>query len=339
MPKWLICVPLVAQWLWLGLRHRSLTLPSAANPTITCGGLVGEGKLEYFAAMGPYARALTGRHCGLRVEAEVSREAVRAALAKAGLGFPLVAKPDLGLCGFGVRRISSEPALLDYLRAFPAGETVVLQEYLDAPGEAGIFYVRDPDCGQGRIIGLALRSFPQVVGDGVRTVGQLVDQDPRTRRLRGSPLHEPAFDASAVPARGEVVRLATIGSTRVGGLYRDGAGCITPALLRAMRRIAEDMPRFHFGRFDVRFDTIESLRAGVGLRIMEVNGAGSEAIEAWDPDTKIFEAFGRIFRKQALLFRVGAARRAEGVRPVGLLHLARLHWRQLQLIERYPPSN
>jgi hypothetical protein len=51
LPKWLICVPLALQWLWLGLRHRSLTLPTAANPRITAGGLVGEGKLEYFAGM------------------------------------------------------------------------------------------------------------------------------------------------------------------------------------------------------------------------------------------------------------------------------------------------
>src|SRR5438128_8920264 len=59
MPKWLICVPLALQWCWLGLRHGSLTLPSAANPRITAGGLVGEGKLEYFEQMGPVGRAAT----------------------------------------------------------------------------------------------------------------------------------------------------------------------------------------------------------------------------------------------------------------------------------------
>ena len=59
MPKWLICVPLAVQWCWLGLRHGSLTLPSAANPCITSGGLVGEGKLEYFEQMGPKGRAMT----------------------------------------------------------------------------------------------------------------------------------------------------------------------------------------------------------------------------------------------------------------------------------------
>jgi len=39
MPKWMICIPLTLQWLWLSLRYRSFTLPSAANPAITSGVL------------------------------------------------------------------------------------------------------------------------------------------------------------------------------------------------------------------------------------------------------------------------------------------------------------
>lgn len=339
MPKWLICVPLALQWLWLGLRYGSLTLPSAANPGITSGGLVGEGKLEYFAAMGPRALAATARHCAVRNAGASVATMVRTQVAQAGLAYPLVAKPDLGLCGHGVRRIDSEDALLAYLADFPRGETVVLQEYLPQPGEAGIFYARDPATGRGAIVGLALRTFPQVVGDGTSTVADLVAADARARRALSSRRHQAGFDPTAVPAAGAVVRLATIGSTRVGGLYRNGEDCITPELLAAMDAIADDMPRFHAGRFDVRFETLAALRAGTGLRIMEVNGAGSEAIEAWDPDIGLVDAFRRIFRKQALLFAIGAARRREGARPIGLLQLARLNRRQLRLIERYPRSN
>ena len=339
MPKWLICVPLVAQWLWLGLRYRSMTLPTAANPAITAGGLVGEGKLEYFRGMGPLARAATATHCGVVNEPGLGAASLQATLQEAGLSFPLIAKPDLGLCGHGVQRIDGMPALLAYLAGFPRGETVVLQEYLPQAGEAGIFYARDPVSGAGTIIGLALRSFPQVTGDGVHTVAELVAADPRASRTVKSARHQCAFDASAVPAPGESVRLATIGSTRVGGLYRDGAACITPQLVGAIDAIARDMPQFHFGRFDVRFDSLAGLRAGTGLRIMEVNGAGSESIEAWDPGTGLVRGLRTIFRKQALLFAIGAARRREGVRPIPLLELARLNRRQYRLIAHYPPSN
>ena len=65
IPKWLNLIPMVLQWLWLGLRHRSLTLPSAVNPRITAGGLVGDTKSEYFACMGPRARARRAIHIAL----------------------------------------------------------------------------------------------------------------------------------------------------------------------------------------------------------------------------------------------------------------------------------
>lgn len=337
MPKWLICVPLVLQWLWLSLRHGGVTLPSVANPSITSGGLVGETKLEYFRGMGPLALSFTALHCAAPPALRESMPQLRSALAREGIGFPLIAKPDLGMCGFGVRRIDSETELARYLSGFPAAQTVVLQEYLAEEGEAGIFYARDPGEPTGRIIGLALRFFPSVTGDGRSSIDALIDSDPRAVRVR-HPDHTLAIDASAVPAAGKCVRLATIGSTRVGGLYRDGADSITAELSARIDGIARDMQQFHFGRFDVRFADGDALRAG-RVRIMEVNGAGSEAIQAWDPGFGLRRAFGIIFAKQRMLFRIAAANRGRGHRPIGLWRLGQLHFMQQKLLDSYPPSN
>jgi hypothetical protein len=337
MPKWLICVPLVLQWLGLALRHGGLTLPSAANPAITAGGLVGETKLEYFASMGELALAATARHCALPPADRGSLAAMRAALARAGLDFPLVAKPDLGMCGFGVRRLDDEAQLAAYVAGFPREQTLVLQEYLADEGEAGIFYARDPGAAHGRIIGLALRYFPRVTGDGISSVDALIGRDPRAGRVRHGG-HTLAVDGARVPAANEQVRLATIGSTRVGGLYRDGSHCVTPALAARVDAIARDMAQFHFGRFDVRFADEAALRAGA-IRIMEVNGAGSEAIEAWDPAFGLRRALATIFAKQRTLFEIAASSRRRGARPIGLWRLARLHFAQQRLLDAYPPSN
>lgn len=339
MPKWLICVPLTLQWLWLSLRYRSLTLPSCANPAITSGGLVGEGKLEYFAGMGPKARSATAPWVPVSTQRGWQDSELQAAMSGAGLAFPVIAKPDLGLCGYGVRRIDAMGELQVYLTAFPTNETVVLQQYLRQEGEAGIFYARDPVTDEGQIIGLALRYFPRVVGDGVHSVEQLVARDQRASRMAHSPRHESCYDAARVPAPGEVVRLSTVGSTRVGGLYRDGAACITPRLLQAVDAIARDMPDFHFGRFDVRYDSLADLEAGQGFTIMEINGAGSEAIEAWDPGTSLMAGLRMIFSKQRMLFAIGDAMRERGFKPMGLLSLIKLNTRQQRLIARYPPSN
>jgi len=340
LPKWVIIVPLAVQWLYLSLRFGGATLPSAANPTITAGGLVGEGKLEYLAQMGPLARAATATSTGVRIDRQtVSSAALAGAMRTAGLDFPVIAKPDLGLCGYGVRRVDSLPALLDYAHGFPDGETMVLQRYLPDEGEAGIFYARDPHSGRGSVIGLALRHFPQVVGDGASTVAQLIAACPRARRLLGRSAHLCDIDPALVPAAGRRLRLATIGSTRVGGLYLDGAHLITPRLSEAIDAIARDMDQFHFGRFDVRFTTPEELAMGRGFTIMEVNGAGSEAIQAWDPAVGLLAGFRAIFAKQRLLFEIGAANRRRGARTISLIELARLNAAQNRLLDAYPPSN
>lgn len=339
MPKWLICIPLVIQWSWLALRYRSVTLPTAANPRITAGGLVGEGKLEYFDLMGPIARAATARHVGLRDARRLADAELAATLARAGLAFPLVAKPDLGLCGYGVCKLDSLAALRDYAECYPDGETIVLQEYLSEDHEAGIFYARHPQSGAGRLIGLALRYYPRVTGDGVATLEQLIRNDRRAVRVLDSPAHACGLDLGAILPAGQVVRLSTIGSTRVGGLYRDGGALATPALTAAIDAIARDMPEFHVGRFDVRFRSAAELAAGAGFTIMEVNGAGSEAIQAWDPDIGLAAGFRMIFAKQRVVFAIGAANRRRGFRPIGPLALVRLNWRQNGLIDQYPSSN
>lgn len=340
MPKWLIIVPLALQWVWLSLRFGGATVPSAANPGITAGGLVGEGKLEYFAQMGPLARSVTAASVGFRVDRRaLDAAALCAAMDSAALRFPVIAKPDLGLCGYGVRRIDDLAGLHAYAAAFPDGETIVLQRYLPEEGEAGIFYARDPRSNRGAVIGLALRHFPQVVGDGRRTVAALMRSNTRAMRMAGGAAHLSDTDPDLVPAAGQRVRLSTIGSTRVGGLYLDGAHLITPALTAAIDAIARDMGDFHFGRFDVRFTTPEALARGTGFTIMEVNGAGSEAIQAWDPGVGVVAGLRTIFAKQRLLFEIGAANRRRGARPIGLFALARLNAAQNRLLDAYPPSN
>jgi hypothetical protein len=339
LPKWLICIPLAVQWFWLGLRHGGLTLPSAANPNITAGGLVGEGKIEYFEQMGPLGRAATAPYLGVRIADDLSEAGLASALAAAHIAFPVVAKPDLGLCGYGVRKLPGMDALRSYIAAFPRGEVLVLQAYLPQEHEAGLFYARDPRSGAGRLIGLTLRHYPRVTGDGHSTLGDLIRRDQRLQRMLRSPAHSCPLDLDSIPQAGQTVRLATIGSTRIGGLYRDGAALITDALSAAIDRIAREMPDFHFGRFDVRFDDVAELQAGRGFSIMEVNGAGSEAIQAWDPGTGLIAGLRMIFAKQRLLFEIGAANRKRGARTIGLRELVRLNSRQNRLIDLYPSSN
>lgn len=350
IPPVLFYVPLALQWIYLGIRYRSLTLPSVANPLIEAGGMWGESKSGCLRQVSPQHRcwvaafATVTRTAGAATPEADFREAERV-MGRAGLDYPVVVKPDIGWRGFGVRLISDAAELRDYIDDFPPGETIILQQPVPYDGEAGVFYVRRPDEPEGHIFSLTLRYFPYVVGDGRATLQRLILRDPRTNwkaslHLGADPQHLGAQprDLKAVPRRGEVVRLAFIGSNRVGGLYRDGGRHITPALTARFAAIARGIPEFYFGRFDVRFKSMDRLEAGEDFAIIEINGAGSEAITVWDPELPMREVYATLFRQQALLFEVAAANRARGFRPIGLGAFLRLARRQRRLIARYPPS-
>lgn len=339
LPKWLNCIPILVQWLWLSLRYGSVSLPSAANPYITCGGMVGEGKIEYFECMGDEAKSAVADYIDVEVIGAISVEEAIYKMQIHNLNFPVVAKPNVGWCGYGVRLIFNVRELVEYFNSFPKGEIAILQRYLPEAGEAGLFYARLPGENVGKLIGITLRYFPQVTGDGINTIRQLIAMDPRLQRIENNSLHCADFNPDLIPDNGQQVRLATIGSTRIGGLYCDGSDHITPQLNKAVDAIARDMKEFYVGRFDVRYESLNQLQSGLGFTIMEVNGSGSESVHAWDPKYSILESYGIIFAKQRLLFQIGSANRKLGYKAIGLYKLARLHFHQQRLIKLYPLSN
>jgi hypothetical protein len=269
-----------------------------------------------------------------------------AALAAAGLGFPVVAKPDVGWRGFGVQLLRDRQALAAYVAAFPPGLCFLLQRPLDMAGEAGVLYARLPGEPNGHVVSLTLRYFPHVVGDGTSCLRDLVLAGERTAWKAAVHLGFDARHAGAdpaaldrVPATGEVVRLSFIGSNRVGGLYRDARAEITPALERRFDAISKAIPEFYYGRYDIRFASVERLREGEDFGIIEINGAGGEAIHVWDPEMPLAQVFRELRAQQRLLFEIGACNRARGYRPAGFGAMLLSAWRQHRMIVRYPPSS
>lgn len=348
IPPKLFYLPLALQWLFLALRHRSLSLPTLANPHIEVGGLWGESKRAYLDMVSGDARHWLARYVTL-TRGEDADADFRLAMARAqdaGLAFPMVAKPDVGWQGYGVRPVASEEALHTYIAAFPEEATLMLQEMVAWEGEAGVFYLRWPGQDRGTVISLTLRYFPHVTGNGANTVRELILKDERASWKAG--LHLGRQDAHGgvppevldrVPDAGETVRLSFIGSIRVGGLYRDADAEITPEMSARFDAISRSMPEFHYGRYDVRFESLERLRAGEAFRIIEINGAGSESISAWDPEKSLGEVYGRLLRHQRLLFEIGARNRARGWKPASPAAVLRAARRQTRLIRRYPPSS
>jgi hypothetical protein len=266
-------------------------------------------------------------------------------MSEADIEFPLVAKPDIGWQGFGVRKIDHENALLDYLKIFPKNVGLLIQELIPYDGEAGVFYARMPNEAHGKVFSLTLRYFPYVIGDGISTLYELIKNNPRTGfkseyflgknhdHLGLSPER-----LSSIPFEEEMVRLAFIGSIRIGGIYRDARHLITPELSERFDEIARSIPEFYYGRFDIRFKSTELLKAAEDFSIIEVNGAGSEPIHAWDPEVSMINLYRELFKTQSLLFRIAAENRKRGFKTDGLVSFIKAAKKQNKLIKLYPPA-
>ena len=332
-PDWAFYAPIVAQWILLGLRYGDLSLPTAANPHIELGGLCGESKTAILDQLHGPARALLAPYVRLDPG---TPEAAERTMAAAGLAYPVIVKPDVGCNGAGVRLLHDRAGLAAYLAAFPADARLMLQRFVPDEGEAGIFYIRRPGEAAGRITSLTLKYPPFVVGDGKRTLAALVHDDPRAGVIPHMYLPRLGAQRDRVPASGEQVRLVMVGNHCKGAIFRDGSEQITPALTRAVEAIARALPEFHFGRLDVRFDSLASLRRGEGFTVIEINGVGSEATHVWDARARLRRAWADQFFHYRMAFEIGRAQRARGHRPSGIAAMWRAWRRQKWLMARYP---
>jgi membrane protein DedA with SNARE-associated domain len=348
IPPILFYLPVAIQWILLGIYHRSITLPTAANPFIEAGGLWGESKSELLNQIAPKFQNWVASFVTIIRSAQNSDDDYALAITKidqAGITFPLVVKPDIGWQGYGVRLLQSDTELRSYIASYPLNRTIIIQKYVPFFGEAGVFYVRIPGQEKGYIPSLTFRYFPYIEGDGHSTIKELIDQDERTKYKSkfyfGGDGRHSGIDPSMlqnVPKLGEKIRLAFIGSLRVGGTYRDGSRFITPELTERCDQIARSMPPFHFGRFDIRFDSIEKLQKGDDFSIIEINGAGSEAIHIWDIDNSLRHVYKELFSYQSLLFKIASINRKNGIKHMGLINFLKYSANYNKLLQSYPTS-
>lgn len=352
-PPWLFYLPVGAWYALLALRHRSLLLPSAANPSIHAGGLLGESKSEVLGLVRGDARRYVAEHVVLErrhgaARAELLAEA-RELLGARGIALPVVCKPDLGMRGSGVRPCRDEAALGDYLESFPSGARVVLQRLVgEGPGpepstlperlrgvsEAGVLWWRDPGTGRSDILSITLKRFPALRGDGRSTLAELIDACPRARLLRERYRTRHRERLGLVLAEGERFPLVFAGNHCQGAIFLDGTDLVTPELRARFDGIASSMGDFWFGRFDVRFRDPAAFLRGEDLAIVEINGAGAEATHVWDPSARLLSAWRTLCRQWSILFRIGAANRRRGIRPLPLRRLLRdvAEWRRLSAL-------
>src|SRR2546430_6454663 len=219
-PAWIFYIPVVVYYLFLAIRYRSFTLPTAANPGMQNGGFIGESKQEILKLLQEAdAEFIADAYLLEGCTTSDRLLALHRLCRNHRIAPPFILKPDFGQRGNGVRLVRSLREALDYLLEVDA--PVILQRYAPGPSEVGVFY---------------------------------------------------------------------------------------------------------FGRFDIRYDDEGDLRAGRDFKIVELNGASSEATNIYDARNSLRSAYRTLFRQWRLVFEIGAANRKRGWTPSPLRTLWRA-WR------------
>jgi membrane protein DedA with SNARE-associated domain/pimeloyl-ACP methyl ester carboxylesterase len=321
-PRWAFYPPVVLYILWLALRHRSLTLFTAANPAIPGGGLVGESKADILRGL-QSAGEVVARFELLPVSLPATERVARVGgfRERLGLGWPVVLKPDVGERGSGVAMVRSEEEVRAYLEA-TRSDTLV-QEYV--PGhEFGVFYLRRPGEQRGSIFSITDKRLLTLTGDGQHTLEELILLDERAVCM--APLHfrRHAGRLMTVLAAGDPVALVELGTHCRGAMFLDGEWVRTPALEAAIDELSKRYDGFYFGRYDIMAADVGEFQQGRAFRVVELNGATAEATSIYDPKNDIGTAYRTLFTQWRLLFEIARENVGRGARPATLRELWRL---------------
>ena len=337
-PAWLFYPPVGVYCVWLAIKHRSLTVPTAANPGIFAGGMVGESKMATLENLMQTSRDFTAAAAlvnGTTFEARLrSLEEIRARL---DLQFPFILKPDLGQRGSGVKLIRTQAQAEDYLRDFRV--PLLAQRYAPGPFEVGIFYYRLPHEPRGKIFSITEKIFPVLVGDGRHTILELIHRDARARLIARTYLKRLAARAHEVLPAGEPLKLVETGNHAQGCIFRDGGELWSPELEECIDDISRKVDGFFIGRYDLRYSHEEDLRSGKNFQIVELNGAAAEATNIYDARNSLWSAYRTLFQQWRLVFAIDAENRRRGFAPAKLLAVWHT-WREYtRMAATYPAAD
>ena len=217
------------------------------------------------------------------------------------VSLPIIAKPDRGVVGIGVMRVDSVKKLDEILRIMPCD--YMLQEYCDFPLEYAIFFCKFPNKKKGNVVSLSQKLIPFVIGDGSKTVSDLIELNPGIKYNKSN-LVTHAKNLDYIPKSEEKYPILVQGSHTYGCVFKDRNHEITPDMEKWVNEMCLAESEFYFGRFDLKVKNKDSLKTGSGVKICELNGCWSEPVHIYDDDHNFSFAAKEMYRSYARAYKI-----------------------------------
>lgn len=296
-PMHVVYAPMYLYWFYLSSKARSLFFFSAANPSRKNAGFAMEKKSDTY-------RFLPHQHYPKTIvcEPDTKAPALKTRLEENEITFPVIAKPEMGERGTGVKLLPDLISLIAYSKS--SSSDFLVQQYMDYPNEVGVFYHRMPKHKKGTITGIVGKEFLSVIGDGKSTLATLILKSDRHILQYETLKTTYANEFDQVLALGEKKLLVPFGNHCRGAKFIDLSHQIDEQLIHVIDNLCQQIPHFYFGRLDIKFANWEDFKKGEQFAVIELNGAASEPTHMYDPKHSIFFAWKEIKKHWDILYKI-----------------------------------
>jgi D-alanine-D-alanine ligase-like ATP-grasp enzyme len=207
-------------------------------------------------------------------------------------GFPLYVKPNCGREGRDVVRVDSPHALQDALSALAERNDQLLVQR-EIRGQELRIVVLDGD-----VLCAVERHPPQIIGDGYRSIAEIIDADPRLDAA-DSRLHvelsQQGLTLETIPAPGRRVTLLPVVNLSAGGTARLVTGSLAPELAALACRAAQALSLRYAAVDLILPDTTDADADTIVLEVNAAPGLGNLARQGSEETAAVIKIYDRVF--------------------------------------------
>jgi hypothetical protein len=291
---------IVFSYPYWAFRAKSWLFFTAANPGIETGGMTGESKAKINDMIPPQYRPKN-----LLISAIETRNIWQQRLENSGIAFPLIAKPVVGARGLMVEKIHNIHDLEAHITRF--GVDFMIEEFVDYPIEAAVLYWKNPITEQSGISSITIKKFLTVKGNNKDTVRDLLKQCFRgILQIERLDKEKPTLMAY-IPKCGEEILVEPIGNHCRGTMFLNGNQLINDNMVKAFDTIQSHLDDCYFYRLDLKTPSIDDLQNGRNIKILEINGVGSEPAHIYDPNYPLWKIWRDTWLMWRKIYEIGEA--------------------------------
>ena len=332
LPFSVIYTPFFFVWLYYWVKSGHFWFFSNVNPTIYFSGFEGETKEEMFRQLPPVFFPAT-----IYIQPGESIDAIIQKMKSAALSFPVAVKPDIGTKGLLFRKIETEHELAVYHSMLPF--TYLIQQMITWPLELSIFYVRYPDEEKGRITGIIAKEYLHVKGDGKKTLRQLIEHHPKAFMMAEEQKVKHKNELDNVIKANEIFFLNELGNHNRGAKFINLKDEIDEQLLKMMDKINLYSNQFYYGRYDIKTTSLNDLKQGKNISILEFNGVGSEPNHIYDIGLSYRQALKIIAQHWKYMYEIGNINYKKGIayisfwKGIKMVRTSKKHIKRMQQLD------